>query len=89
MSDAPKDLVYLTRKDWPDDMAAATQAYIDEQSGGPAVTLMGEQATTHETLTKAARKVEEANRILTDAQSEFRAALAAHLKAITGAKVEP
>ena len=55
----------------------------------PSVTLLGEQATTHEALAKASRKVEEANRILTDAQSEFRAALAAHLKAITGAKVEP
>ncbi len=55
----------------------------------PTVTLTDEQATTHEKLTKAACKVEEANRILTDAQSEFRAALAAHLKAITGAKVEP
>ncbi len=56
---------------------------------GPVVTLTEEAASTHQSLQAAARKVEEANRILTDAQSEFRAALAAHLKAITGAKVEP
>lgn len=51
--------------------------------------LHGESAATHVALEAAAKKVEEANRILTDAQHDFRKALAAHMAALTGTKVNP
>ena len=62
---------------------------MTEARGVSVVELQGRLAETHAALEQAARKVEEANRILIDAQTEFRAALAAHMTALTGSKVEP
>lgn len=72
---------------------AGFQAHVDqrarEEAAKSSVTLQGVAADTHRELQAAARKVEEANAVLTQAQADFRKALAAHMAAITGTKVEP
>lgn len=68
------------------------KALVDEVAGRraqPIRELHGECAATHVALEAAAKKVEEANRILTDAQHDFRKALAAHMAALTGTKANP
>ncbi len=62
---------------------------MTEALGVPVVELAGDLATTHKALAEAGKRVEEANRTLLDAQAEFRKALAAHMSALTGGKVEP
>lgn len=78
----------MSNEEWEN---ARKQLVADAVANTPpsSVTLQGVAADTHRELQAAARKVEEANAVLTAAQADFRKALAAHMAAITGAKVEP
>lgn len=68
--------------------AARAARAIEPNAPTQSVMLQGVAADTHRELQAAARKVEEANAVLTAAQADFRKALAAHMAAITGTKVE-
>lgn len=63
---------------------------LDDDHRGQCMRMLeGDQVSTHADLEAAARELHAADLAMRTAQEHYRKALAAHMAAITGAKVEP